>query len=160
MLAHFARRSIVELEPYAWEAPSTVIAARHNLHPNEVLRFDLNTVVAAPPSWRAPMTAARDDDGPQEYADPTYSELTQLLGDYCGVDAAQVLVGAGADEILSIICQTFLEVGDAVVGGSGGGGRAFATGERAAAHGARHFKKVDRDLCWSSDMRFRFIDYP
>src|SRR5450631_4356034 len=37
--------------------------------------------------------------------------------------------------------------------------------ERAAAHGARHFKKVDRDLCWSSEMRFRFIedrraDYP
>jgi hypothetical protein len=30
---------------------------------------------------------------------------------------------------------------------------------------ARHFKKVDRDLCWSSEMRFRFIedrrtDYP
>src|SRR5439155_22954826 len=29
----------------------------------------------------------------------------------------------------------------------------------------RHFKKVDRDLCWSPDMRFRFIedhraDYP
>jgi len=32
-------------------------------------------------------------------------------------------------------------------------------------HGARHFKKIDRDLCWSSEMRFRFIedrraDYP
>src|SRR6059058_3086647 len=34
-----------------------------------------------------------------------------------------------------------------------------------AADGTRHFKKVDRDLCWSPDMRFRFIedhraDYP
>jgi hypothetical protein len=41
----------------------------------------------------------------------------------------------------------------------------FAARERAAAHGARHFKKVDCDLCWSSEMRFRFIedrraDYP
>src|SRR5829696_7325155 len=41
----------------------------------------------------------------------------------------------------------------------------FAAGERAAAHGARYFKKVDRDLCWNADMRFRFIedrraDYP
>ena len=55
--------------------------------------------------------------------------------------------------------------GDAAVGGPRGRDRPFAAGERAAAHGARHFKKVDRDLCWSSDMRFRFIedrraDYP
>src|ERR1700733_1115270 len=54
---------------------------------------------------------------------------------------------------------------DAAVGGPRGGDRPFATGERAAAHGARHFKKVDRDLCWNTDMRFRFIedrrvDYP
>ena len=46
-----------------------------------------------------------------------------------------------------------------------GRGGPFATGERAAAHGARHFKKIDRDLCWDTDMRFRFIedrraDYP
>ena len=55
--------------------------------------------------------------------------------------------------------------GDAAVGGPRGGDRSFAARERAAAHGARHFKKVDRDLCWSSEMRFRFIedrraDYP
>src|SRR3981189_783255 len=57
------------------------------------------------------------------------------------------------------------DAGDAAVGGSRGGDRPFAARERAAAHGARHFKKVDRDLCWSSEMRFRFIedrraDYP
>src|SRR5882757_4599746 len=42
--------------------------------------------------------------------------------------------------------------GDAAVGGPRGGDRPFAARERAAAHGARHFKKVDRDLCWSSEM--------
>src|SRR5205085_6190367 len=55
--------------------------------------------------------------------------------------------------------------GDAAVGGPRGGDRPFAARERAAAHGARHFKKVHRDLCWSSEMRFRLIedrrtDYP
>src|SRR5215467_13729555 len=55
--------------------------------------------------------------------------------------------------------------GDAAVGGPRGGDRSFAAGERAAAHGARYFKKVHCDLCWSSEMRFRFIedrraDYP
>src|SRR6202035_1213039 len=49
--------------------------------------------------------------------------------------------------------------------GPRGGDRPVAARERAAAHGARHFKKVDRDPCWSSEMRFRFIedrraDYP
>jgi histidinol-phosphate aminotransferase len=114
MLAQFARRSVVELEPYGWEASNAVIAARHNLPLGDVLRFDLNTVAARPRWWQAAMTTARDDDGPQEYADPSYAELTQLLADYCGVDQAQVLVGAGADEVLSIISQTFLDPGDAV----------------------------------------------
>src|SRR6202162_6082300 len=55
--------------------------------------------------------------------------------------------------------------GDAAVGGPRGGDRSSAARERASAHGARHFKKVDRDLCWSAEMRFRFIedhraDYP
>src|SRR5207253_1683348 len=55
--------------------------------------------------------------------------------------------------------------GDAAVGSPRGRDRSFAARERTAAHGARHFKKVDRDLCWNADMRFRFIedrraDYP
>src|SRR4030095_11538680 len=55
--------------------------------------------------------------------------------------------------------------GDARVAAPRGGDRPPAARKRAAAHGARHFKKVDRDLCWSSEMRFRFIedrraDYP
>src|SRR5262249_7257495 len=48
--------------------------------------------------------------------------------------------------------------GGAAVGGSGGGGGPAAAGDRTTAHGARYFKKVDRDLCWNTDMRFRFIE--
>jgi histidinol-phosphate aminotransferase len=114
MLEQFARRSVVELEPYGWEAPNRVIAARHNLPLADVLRFDLNTMPGRPRWWRAAMSAASADDDPQEYADPSYAELTRLLADYCGVDPAQVLVGAGADEVLAIIAQTFLDPGDAV----------------------------------------------
>jgi len=55
--------------------------------------------------------------------------------------------------------------GDAAVGGPRGENHPFAARERAVAHGARHFKNVDRDLCWNVDIRFRFIenrraDYP
>src|SRR6266404_3044587 len=48
--------------------------------------------------------------------------------------------------------------GDADVGGPGFGDRPVAPGERTAAHGARHFKKVDRDLRRNPDMSFRFIE--
>src|ERR1700682_3814303 len=44
--------------------------------------------------------------------------------------------------------------GDGAVGGPRGRDRSFAARERTAAHGARHFKKVDRDPCWDADMRF------
>ncbi len=47
---------------------------------------------------------------------------------------------------------------DADVGGPGLGDRPVTPGERTSAHGARHFKKVDRDLCRNPDMSFRFIE--
>src|SRR5215217_8916478 len=55
--------------------------------------------------------------------------------------------------------------GDAAVGGPRGGDRPSAARERTAPDGARYFKKVHCDLCWSSEMKFRFIedrraDYP
>ena len=48
--------------------------------------------------------------------------------------------------------------GDADGGGPGFGDRPAAPGERTAAHGARHLKKVDRDLCRNPDMRFGFVE--
>jgi hypothetical protein len=48
--------------------------------------------------------------------------------------------------------------GDVDVGGPSFRDRPSAPGERTAAHGARHFKKVDRDLCRNPDMSFRFIE--
>jgi hypothetical protein len=58
--------------------------------------------------------------------------------------------------------STFRSLGSAL---PRGGDRPFAARERAAAHRARYFRKVDRDLCLSSEMRSRFIedrraDYP
>jgi hypothetical protein len=91
-----------------------LIAARHACPPTR------SCASTSTPCRARPLLARRDDrrprrGGPQEYADPTYDELTRLLGGYLGVAPTQILVGAGADEILSIICQTFLDPGDAVV---------------------------------------------
>lgn len=115
MLERLARRAVLDLEPYQWEASSAQVAARHGLRPEDILRFDLNTSPFPPASWDAAMEAARAERLPHEYFDTAYAELAALLGAYCDVPTDRLVIGAGADEILDVICKTFLDNGDAVI---------------------------------------------
>lgn len=114
MLERLARQTVLTLDPYSWEASSAEVAARHGLHPQDVIRFDLNTSPFPPASWDAAMDTARAERGANEYFDTGYAELAALIGPYCGVRTDQLVIGAGADEILDICCKTFLDNGDAV----------------------------------------------
>lgn len=115
MLERLARRTVLEMEPYAWEISTAEVAARHGLRPADVLRFDLNTSPYPPASWDAAMEAARAERAPNEYFDTSYAELARLIGPYCGVPPERLVIGAGADEILDIVAKTFLDNGDRVV---------------------------------------------
>lgn len=115
MIERLARQTVLALDPYEWEASSEQIAARHGLRPRDVVRFDLNTSPFPPASWDAAMEAARAERRPNEYFDTAYAELSALFGDYLGVAPDQLVIGAGADEILDICAKTFLDNGDAVV---------------------------------------------
>jgi histidinol-phosphate aminotransferase len=110
-----ARRSVLDLDPYAWELSSEAVAARHGLSTDEVLRFDLNTSPFPPAAWEAAMEAARREGLPNEYFDTAYAELTPLIAGYCGVTEDHLVVGAGADEVLDIVAKTFLDNRDVVV---------------------------------------------
>jgi histidinol-phosphate aminotransferase len=114
-LERLARRTVLDIEPYAWELSSEAVAAKHGLRMQDVLRFDLNTSPFRPASWDETMERARREGVPNEYFDTGYAELTPLFGDYCGVPADQVMVGAGADEVLDVIAKVFLDNGDAAV---------------------------------------------
>lgn len=115
MIERLARRAVLTLAPYEWEASSDQIAARHGLRARDVLRFDLNTSPFPPASWDAAMEAARAERQPNEYFDTAYTELAGLFGDYLQVAPDQLVIGAGADEILDIIAKTFLDNGDTAV---------------------------------------------
>lgn len=115
MLEHLVRQTVLDLDPYEWEASSAVIAARYGLDPRAVLRFDLNTSPFPPASWERAMDLACEERQPNEYFDTAYAELTSLIGPYCGVRQQQLVIGAGADEILDVITKTFLDNGDPVV---------------------------------------------
>lgn len=115
MLERLARRTVLDLEPYAWEESTAGVAARHGLRLEDVLRFDLNTSPFPPASWDAAMEAVRVECAPNEYFDTAYAELAALLSDYCQVSTDQLVIGAGADEVLDIVCTAFLDNGDAAV---------------------------------------------
>ena len=114
-LERLARRTVRDLDPYQWELSSEAVAARHGLRVEDVLRFDLNTSPFPPARWDDAMEAARREGRPNEYFDTSYAELTPLIAEYCGVGEDNVVVGAGADEVLDIVAKTFLDNGDGVV---------------------------------------------
>jgi histidinol-phosphate aminotransferase len=115
MLERLARQTVLNLDAYEWEASSEVVAARHGLDPRDVIRFDLNTSPFPPASWDVAMEGARLERIPNEYFDTAYAELSSLIGPYCGVGMDQLVIGAGADEILDVVTKTFLDNGDPVV---------------------------------------------
>jgi histidinol-phosphate aminotransferase len=115
MLERLARRTVRALAPYEWEASSDVVAARHGLRPRDVIRFDLNTSPFPPASWDTAMEDARRERIPNEYFDTAYAELAALIAPYCDATPDQLVIGAGADEILDVICKTFLDNGDTAI---------------------------------------------
>jgi len=95
---------------YTWEPSSHVLAARYGLQPSDILRFDLNTSPLPSPDLAAAL-AGPFDPPLNEYPDSMYIALADAAAAYVGVDPSQILVGAGADEVLDIIAKTFLPSG-------------------------------------------------
>lgn len=95
---------------YDWEPSNAAIAARYGIDPATVLRFDLNTPATVNP------VALEVLDGPfetslSEYPDADYKGIADAAAAYTGVDATEILVGAGADEVLDTIAKAFLPTG-------------------------------------------------
>jgi histidinol-phosphate aminotransferase len=95
---------------YTWEPPDRVIAAKYGLDPASILRFDLNTS-PRPTAVVAEVLAGRFDPPLNEYPDSTYAAVAEAAADYVGAKPDEILVGAGADEVLDVIAKTFLPQG-------------------------------------------------
>ncbi|HEX5590059.1 MAG TPA: aminotransferase class I/II-fold pyridoxal phosphate-dependent enzyme, partial [Candidatus Limnocylindrales bacterium] len=100
---------------YAWEATDEEVAARYGIPIERVARFDLNTS-PAPPDLAVRLLAANAFDRPiSEYPPSDYRRLTAAAAARYGVDPEEILVGAGADEILDLIAKAFLPPGGSAV---------------------------------------------
>jgi len=99
---------------YTWEPSNQAIAERYGLRPQDVLRFDTNTS-PLPPPFAADVLAGAFDPTLNEYPDSSYAELTAAAAAYTAVAPEQVIVGAGADEIIDLVAKAFLAPGKAAL---------------------------------------------
>ena len=100
---------------YSWEATSEQVAARYGVPIEEVVRFDLNTSPTPPELAAQILSAGRFETSLSEYPPSDYRRLSEAAAARYGVAVDEILVGAGADEILDIAAKTFLPPGGTAV---------------------------------------------
>ena len=99
--------------PYAW-APSTAeLAHRAGLDPVEIVRFDGNVPPLPLPSSRPGAIAAALADI-NMYPHGGYPGINEAIAAYAGVDPENVVLGAGADDLLLLCARAFARPGDTV----------------------------------------------
>jgi histidinol-phosphate aminotransferase len=100
---------------YSWEATDEEVAARYGVPIESILRFDLNTS-PTPPEIAGRILAGGTFDAPlSEYPPSDYRRLVETAARVYGVGRDELLVGAGADEILDLLGKAFLPPGGQAV---------------------------------------------
>lgn len=100
---------------YAWEATTEQVAARYGLAPEAIVRFDLNTAPAPPAVAARVLAAGRFDVPLSEYPPSDYRRLVEAAAATYRVEPSELLVGAGADEVLDLCAKAFLPPGGTAV---------------------------------------------
>lgn len=100
---------------YQWEATDEEVAARYRVPIESVVRFDLNTSPTPPALVETLLARGRFEAPLSEYPPTDYRRLIDAAAARYGVGRDELLVGAGADEILDIVGKTVLEAGDRAV---------------------------------------------
>jgi histidinol-phosphate/aromatic aminotransferase/cobyric acid decarboxylase-like protein/imidazoleglycerol phosphate dehydratase HisB len=102
-----------EFAAYAWAPSTRELAARTGLDPVEIVRFDGNVPAWPLPSSRPGALAAAVADV-QNYPHGGYTDLTAAAARYAGVAPENVVLGAGADDLILLCARTFAGPGDRV----------------------------------------------
>jgi histidinol-phosphate aminotransferase len=100
---------------YAWEATDEQVAERYGVPLERIIRFDLNTSPSPPDAALRVLRSGVYGRAISEYPPSDYRDLVAAAAERYGVGAAEVLVGAGADEVLDLLAKAFVEPGGAAV---------------------------------------------
>src|SRR5689334_2431759 len=103
-----AREVPAGFAPYVWASTAEEVAARRGLRPEQVIRFDANV----PPLPGVPQIPLAESFARlNEYPEGTYRELREAAAAYTGADPGQIVVGAGADDLIALCARTYLTYG-------------------------------------------------
>jgi histidinol-phosphate/aromatic aminotransferase/cobyric acid decarboxylase-like protein len=98
----------------SYDAPSTKEIARSvGLTPEQIIRFDGNTSPRALPSTRAE-ALAEELGRIHTYPHGGYPQLERAIADYAGVAPENIVLGAGADDLILLVTRSFASSGDRV----------------------------------------------
>jgi imidazoleglycerol-phosphate dehydratase / histidinol-phosphatase len=102
-----------EFAAYSWAPSTRDLADRLGLDPGEIVRFDGNVPAWPLPSTRPGALASALADV-QNYPHGGYTELAAQVARYAGVEPENVVLGAGADDLILLSARTFAGPGDRV----------------------------------------------
>jgi histidinol-phosphate aminotransferase len=102
-----------QFRPYGWALSTAEIAALAGIAPDEVLRFDGNTPPVPPPTAR-PETIADALARINAYHHGGFPELLDAIAAYNGVEPPNVVLGAGADDLLMLCARSYAGPGDRI----------------------------------------------
>lgn len=107
------RPDLLTMPAYTPILPFEVLSARLGRAPAEIIKLDANENPYGP-SPKALEALARLEYA-HIYPDPEATALRQALAVSTGVPAANLLAGAGADELIDLVLRLFLAPGDVVL---------------------------------------------
>ena len=107
------RQLAPEFSPYTWAPPSDEVARIAGIDQSQVLRFDQNTPPLPLPSTR-PGTIAAALARVSSYPGGGYRTLRRAVADYAGVEPENVVLGAGADDLILLCARAYAGPGDTI----------------------------------------------
>jgi histidinol-phosphate aminotransferase len=102
-----------QFQPYGWALSTAAIAARAGIEPGRVLRYDGNTE-PDPPAVARPETIRDALERIQSYRHGGFPELVEAIAAYNAVEPENVVLGAGADDLLMLCARSFAGPGDRI----------------------------------------------
>jgi histidinol-phosphate/aromatic aminotransferase/cobyric acid decarboxylase-like protein len=102
-----------QFRSFPWAISSAEAARIAGIEPHEVLRLDGNTT-PEPPAAARPETVAGALTRIHTYAHGGHPELLRAIADYARVAPEQVVLGAGADDLIMLAARSFAGPGDRV----------------------------------------------
>jgi histidinol-phosphate aminotransferase len=102
-----------QFKPYGWALSTEAIAELAGMPPEQVLRYDGNTP-PGPQPWATAEVLDLELSRINTYRHGGTPELVGAIARYAGVEPENVVLGAGADDLILLIARSYAGPGDVV----------------------------------------------